>query len=272
MADCGLTNLASCLPQVFFDYLLTILNAPLQPLLTFINNLLSEPVQIQLFVSLWAIIIYVLSMFYAFLIIYAGFTFIISGYDSGKRENAKSWLRNIVIMIILIQASFFIYELAIELSSTTTAATLSLIDSKFFLLTIDNITNVGLELLFAFFYVLTLLFTSLVLVIRYAIVAVGVVLFPLAIFFYFIHPLKQYGILILNFLGVCIFVTFLDAIILIGFSKVAEIGLFANFKILVMLSAFTLVNVLMFFLMFFSIIKASMSVGTRIASLASKLA
>src|SRR3989338_10470881 len=108
MAECGILNIGSCLPEKLIEYVTSILNAPLQPLLTSIQNLLSEPVQIQLFVSLWAIIIYVLSMFYAFLIIYAGFTFIISGYDSGKRENAKSWLRNILIMIILIQASFFI--------------------------------------------------------------------------------------------------------------------------------------------------------------------
>ena len=69
-----------------------------------------QKVPIQLFAGLWAIIIYVLSMFYALLMIYAGFQFIISGYDAQKRENAKAWLRNIVIMIILVQASFFIYD------------------------------------------------------------------------------------------------------------------------------------------------------------------
>jgi hypothetical protein len=111
MAECGLLNLATCLPQKFFEYVESILNAPLQPLLNLAKDLLSAQVSIELFSGLWAIMVYVLSMFYALLLIYSGFTFIISGYDVYKRENAKEWLKNIVVMIILVQASFFIYEL-----------------------------------------------------------------------------------------------------------------------------------------------------------------
>src|SRR3990167_10074547 len=187
MAECGLLNLASCLPEKFFEYLTTLLNTPLQPLLSLTKDLLSTPVDLSLFSSLWAIMVYVLSMFYAFLIIYSGFTFIISGYDARKRENAKEWLRNIIIMIILVQASYFIYELIIELSSIMSSTTLSLIDNNFFLLTIDNTINIGLQLIFTLLYIVSLLLTIVFLVIRYVIVAVGVVLFPLGIFCYFIH-------------------------------------------------------------------------------------
>lgn len=268
MDECGILNLASCLPERFFAYLVEILNAPIQPFLTLTKDLLSEPINISLFASLWVIIIYILSMFYAFLIIYSGFNFIISGYDAAKRENAKAWLRNVLIMIVLVQSSFFIYELAIELSSIMTSSVLILIDQDFFLLTIDNIPNIGLQLFFSFLYVASLLITTLVLIIRYAIVAIGVVLFPIAIFFYFIDPLKCYGSLIINFLAITIFVTFFDAIILIGFSKLIEIELFANFKALVMVSAFLIINLLMLFLMFFSIIKSASGVYDKVGSLA----
>src|SRR3989338_6004488 len=268
MASCGLLNLASCLPEAFFNYIASFLNAPLQPLLDLAKNLISLPVNIQLFAGLWAIIIYVLSMFYALLLIYVGFQFIISGYDPQKRENAKAWLRNIVIMIVLIQSSFFIYDLAIQVSAVMTSTTLSLINNNFFLLTIDNISNVALEIIFFMLYIIVLLCAVLILIIRYGIVAIGVVLFPIAIFFYFIQPLRSYGILILNFLGICMFTTFLDAIILTGFSKLVEISLFANIKILVMISAFGLINLIMLFLMFFSMFKASMNLGTKIAAVA----
>jgi uncharacterized MnhB-related membrane protein len=82
---------------------------------------------------------------------YSGFTFIYSGYDSAKRENAKQWLRNIVIMIILIQASFLIYTLINDLSAVITASTLTLIPQDFFLLTIDNIPNIALQFLYGRF-------------------------------------------------------------------------------------------------------------------------
>mgnify|MGYP001595779206 FL=1 len=87
--DCGLTNLATCIPQKFFEFILTIINAPLQPFLPLTKNLLSAPVNIEVFISLWAIIIYILSIFYGLFLIFAGFNFMISGYSAEKRERAK---------------------------------------------------------------------------------------------------------------------------------------------------------------------------------------
>ena len=100
MTECGLTDLAICLPQKFFEFLLSILNAPLQPLLDLTKNLLTEPVNISLFYSLWAVIIYVISLFYGLFMLFAGFNFLISGYEASKRENAKMWFRNVILMII----------------------------------------------------------------------------------------------------------------------------------------------------------------------------
>lgn len=270
MASCGLLNLASCLPEKFFEFISGILNAPIQPMLSMTKDLLSTQINLSLFASLWAIMVYVLSMFYALLILWSGFTFILSSYDVQKREHAKEWLQNIVVMIILIQSSFFIYQLAVELGAVMTSTTLTLIPSDFFLLTFDSAINIALEIIFAIFYILTLLLTSLILIIRYGIVAVGVALFPLGIFAYFLPPLRPYGLLVLHFLGICIFITFLDAVLLVGFAKLVEIPLFANIKILVMVAAFMLINLLMFFLMFFSIIKAAFNLGGKVAAMAAK--
>ena len=211
-----------------------------------------------------------LSMFYALLIVASGLSFMISGYDSSKRENAKSWLRNIVIMIILIQASFFLYQLFIDLASAMTSATLSLIDENFFLISADGISDLGLSILFSFIYLLTLILTALILTLRYAIVAIGVVLLPIGIFFYFLPPLKSYGSLILNFLGIAVFVVFFDAILLIGFSELANIGIFSSMKIVVLISAFVLIDVLMVFLMTFSVIKAGLGVYSDVKKIGGK--
>ncbi len=256
--DCGLLNLATCIPQKIFDFLIYLLNAPLAPLLTLVQSLLTEPVDISLFGSIWAIMIYVLSLFYGFLMLYSGFNFMFSGHDAVRREKAKEWFRNTIIMIVLIQASYFLYSLVIDISSLVTNGTMNLISQTFFQLTIDNIVNVGLQFFFALFYVLVLVLSAFILTIRYLIVAFGVALLPFGIFFYFIPPLKSYGKLILNFLGVCIFVTFFDAVIFLVSSRLLTIPLFANMKILVMISAFSIANLLMLYLMFFSIIKSAL--------------
>lgn len=270
MPSCGLVNLGACLPEAFFRFLIEIINAPLQPFLQLTLNLLSEPINLGLFFHLWVIVIYCLSMFYALLLLGSGFNFMIAGYDSEKREKAKMWFRNTLIMIVLVQASFFIYQLALDLSAAVTSGTLSLINPDFFLIGVDGITDLGMALFFGVFYLITLLLTALVLTIRYAVVAIGVVLLPLGIFFYFIQPLKAYGSLILNVLGVAVFVTFFDALLLAGFSRLIEVSIFSEIRIIILIAAFLLVSVLMLFLMLFSVVKASMNAYHDIKRLGGK--
>jgi len=270
--ECGLLNLATCIPEKLYDYFLNIINAPIQPLLTFTKSLLTEPVNISLFGSVWAIIIYILSMFYGLLLMYSGFNFMISGYDAVKREKAKEWFRNIFIMMILIQMSYFIYSLVIDMNSLMTSGIINMTDEKFFLLTADNLINLGLQFFLGIFYVLTLIFSVIFLALRYIIVAIGVVFIPIGVFFYFIPPLNSYGRLILNFLGICIFVTFFDSLILLAGSKLVELSIFANFKIVVMISVFSIANFLMFYLMFFSALKSAFKTGESVAGTVASVA
>ena len=255
--ECGLLNLASCIPQKIYEFFIGVINAPISPLLSLTKSLLTEPVRIDLFLPLWAIMLYVLSLFYGILMLYSGFNFMFSGYDAIKRAKAKQGFMNLFIMIVLIQASYFIYSLVIEIESLLTAGVINLVEPHFFLITADNIINIGLQFFFAIFYVLTLLITVIFLTLRYIIVAVGVVFIPIGIFCYFIPPLNSYGRLIFNFLGVCLFITFFDSLIFLVCSQLTQIELFASFKILVMISAFGLANLLMFYLMFFSAIKSA---------------
>jgi hypothetical protein len=271
MVECGLLSLGSCLPQKFFEYLIDIFNAPITPFLNLILRLLSEPINISLFKGVWVIIVYVLSMLYGLLLLGSGIQFIISGHDVRKRDDAKQNLQNIAIMIVLVQASFFIYKLTIELASIMTSATLSLINTDFFLITTNSISDVGLAAVLALVYVIVLIGTAMMLTIRYAFVSIGVALFPLAIFCYFLSPLKQYGSLILNFLGVAIFVTFIDAILLIGFSELVKLPIFGSLNVLVLVSAFLTINLVMAFLLCFSIIKTGFKVYTGIKTFGSKL-
>ncbi len=255
--ECGLLNLASCIPEKIYSFILEMMNASIYPLLSLTQSLLTEPVKISLFSSLWAIILYVISLFYGILMLYSGFNFMFSGYDAIKRAKAKEWFMNIFIMIILIQASYFLYELILNVERLLTSGVINLIEDNFFMITADNKVNLGLQFFFIIFYAGTLLITVLFLTIRYIVVIIGIVFLPIGIFCYFIPPLSTYGKLILNFLGVCIFITFFDALIFLVCSQLVQINLFENFKILVMISAFSLANFLMFFLMLFSAIKSA---------------
>ncbi len=263
MPSCGLVNLGACLPEMFFNFLFNLINAPVQPFLQVVLNLLSAEAHFSIFLSLWVIIVYMLSMFYALLIVGVGFSFLISGYDFEKREQTKEWLRNIIIMIILIQSSFFSYGLIMDLASTMTSAVLSIVSPNFFSLQVSSTMGLGLALTLGIVYVVVLILTTLVLTLRYAIVAMGVVLFPIGIFFYFLPPLRSFGSLILNILGIAIFITFFDALLLIGFSSLMNVGIFSQFQIVILIAAFLLIDILMVVLLFFAITKAAFGIYNK---------
>jgi hypothetical protein len=267
--ECGITNLASCLSQSFFEFLLSIINAPIQPLLDLIYSLLTKPVNTSLFSGIWGIIVYMLSMFYGILLLYIGFKFIISGHSPEEREKAKKMLTNVIIMMVLVQASYYLYALIIELIASMTTAVFNMIPQDFFRLTIDNLSNLGLELFLTMPYLLCLLIMIIILVIRYLIVSVGVIFFAIGIFLYFIEPLNHYGKLIINFLVVTISLTFFYSLIFLASSKLLDVGFFADFKILVMIGAFALVNGTTIFIALFVIIKSALKIVSPITKVIS---
>jgi hypothetical protein len=265
MEECGLLNLASCIPERLYSFFISILNAPIQPLLGLTKSLLTEPINLEAFVSLWAIILYVLSTFYGLLLLYAGTNFMLSGHDQVKRAKSKEWFQNIFLMIVFTQASFFLYSFVIELSSFLTAGMINLVDPDFFLLTADNIINIGLQFFLGIFYVLTLLTTVFILIIRYLTIAAGVVLFPIGIFLYFIPPVQDYGKLIINYLGIIIFLGFFDSIFFLVGSQLLVMPVFASIKIMVMIACFSMANLMMLYLLFFSLIKSAFKTASSIS-------
>lgn len=268
-ADCGITNLADCITQSFFNFLLSTLNAPVQPLLDAVYSLLTQPVNIDIFSPIWSIIVYILSLFYGILLMYVGFKFIISGYSFEKREKAKSDLTNIIIMIVLVQASFYLYSLLNQIIASVTTVILNMVQQKFFLLTIDNITNIGLELTLLVPYLTSIVITLILLTLRYVIVSSGVILFAVGIFCYFFEPLKHYGKLIINFLIATMAITFFYSIIFLASSMLIDIPVFQNFKILVMIGAFTLVNVVTIAIALFVVIKSALAVASPVMKVVS---
>ncbi|MGE0793709.1 MAG: hypothetical protein AB7V77_06030, partial [Candidatus Woesearchaeota archaeon] len=261
--ECGLTNLASCIPEKMYEFILNLINAPLQPLLELVKNLLQAHPSITLFHGIWAIVVYCISMFYGLLLIYAGMQFLFSGHNVVRREMAKEWLKNVIIMMVLIQASFYLYDLAIELGSVMSSSVLSLVDPLFFMLTADNLVNIGLEFIMVFIYAITLIFTLFFLVMRYLVVALGVLFVPIGIFCYFIPPLKSYGKMILNLLGLFVFINFLSTIIILACSMLITIPLFENIKIVIMINCFGIVNLLFILLAKHVVTKSGMADGAE---------
>ena len=218
MGECSWTNLGSCITEQLYESLVNGLSAGIQPFLDYIRELLVAQPNTDLFASMHASIVYMLSLFYALLLLYTGFHFITSGYDVEKREHAKEWLKNIIIMIVLVQSSYFFYTAALDLTTTLTNIFYSKIDPHFFMMTADNFFNIILQSLSYLFYNVLLVITIIMLVIRYCLASVGIVLFPIGIFLYFVPPVKSYGSMIISYLFANMFVSIPITIMFVAFS------------------------------------------------------
>jgi len=237
-------------------FILSIINAPIQPFLSAIKLLLTQPANVQVFLSLWAVLIYVISTFYGLFILFAGFNLVISGYNAEKRERAKEWLQNIILMMLFVQASFLIYKLIAELAAGITSGVVGMIDPNFFLFTLDNLVNVFLEIALGIFYVIVLFVTVVVFAINYLLASIGVLFFPFGVFFYFIPPLRDIGRFIISKLVFVLFLPFFASLILLGAGELAKNGSFSSIKIMLVIGAFALVNVLTVLLAILAIFRA----------------
>ena len=246
-------------PELFLEYSLRILNQSLEPFLNSIKNQLGHNPNIDNNHTTWKIITYTLSFLYLLLILYAGLLFITAGTDSMKKQQAKEWITNVIIMLILIQSSFYLYGIVLELGSGMNQAILNLIPNEFYTVNSLSYLELGSQIVMVIVYVLILIITLLFLVIRTIIIFLGVVLLPLAIFLYFIPPMQAYGKFFINLILVFVFSTFLASLILLTISNLTLSGDYSELvKTSINIGGFLLINILFIALGFLIISNASL--------------
>ena len=255
------SEIGSYFVEVLFEFILDMLNLACEPILNLIRKLLSEAVSISIFSGVWATIVYVLSMFYGLSLVWIGFKFIVSEGSPEKREEAKDDLKNTIIMMILIQGSYHLYELILAVSSALTRVILNLINSSFFHLKLAEGFNFGFDLIWAFFYVISLMIVLVILLLRYLSVSSGVIFFPIGILCYFFSPLSQYGKLIINWTMTLIFIPLFFSIIFLIGDKVSHLSAFKDFKTLIMVGSLNLIIISTLLILLFVAIKAAFQIN-----------
>lgn len=200
----------------------------------------------------WQSIILVISSFYLLLFLVIGFMFLFSSLNPEKRMEAKEWLKNVFMMIVLVNLSFVLYTILLQLATAITQFMLISGFQNFF--DPNTFSNMGAVLLLL--YGLAVFLTSITLFVRHVFLLLGVVLFPIAIFLYFIPPLKVWGKMLFNLIGIALFMQFLDVVIFVA-SNQAMTQLAGNVGAnIVPVLAFTLIFLLNILLMFYAAAKS----------------
>lgn len=200
----------------------------------------------------WQSIILVISSLYLLLFMIIGFMFLFSTLNPEKRMEAKEWLKNAFMMIVLVGASFALYDIMLDLATAITQFMWINGFQTFF--DPNTFSNMGAVLLI--FYGIAGFLTAITLFVRHIFLLIGVVLFPIAIFLYFVPPLKVWGRVIFNLIGIALFMQFLDVVIFVASNQAMQqlagnVG--AN---IVPVLAFTFIFILNILLMVYAVLKS----------------
>jgi len=226
----AITNLPADIAASIMEVFRQALIGFIQPLLETAKALMTINIDPFAFQGLWQTIVTIISAFYLLLFLVVGLKFLFGCYDAVHRKEAKEWFKNAIILVVAVNASLLLYSLLLNLGS---AVAMTLWSNEFEgLFLIENLG--ALDVIWAGIFAMSLFLALATLVIRQLFLILGVALFPIGIFLYFIPPVKTYGSVLLNLIGVAVFIQVLDVIILVAmqlfygqFAELAGINLLA---------------------------------------------
>ena len=260
----SLAELPAAVVEQFFSVFQGILAVFLTSLLAITKLFIVTNPDISPMFPLWQTIVYVISLFYLMLFLIVGFLFLFSSIDAEKRLQAKQWFKSTVIMIAAVGASFQLYELFLGLGS---AVANYLWSTEFeALFQANGLPTLNLVLLM--FYSLAVLSAFITFFVRHLFLLIGAAVFPIALFFYFIPPLKAWGKMLLEILFAGVLMQIIDVIIFIGAETVwQQFAGIPDFFGWAPATAFALVAGINVLIMWFAVIKATRTISSELPEL-----
>lgn len=275
-----LFNLPSCIVERFFSLIVDgFIYSAKQFLDNSLNFIVTGP-NLDLFCSPYTRIMKILESLYTLALMGVGAYYVASAADPEKRARAKLWIQNLLYLIVILAFSFSIFKMIIELNQYIT---ISIYDHSFSdLLNIQVVFSslvFGLVLSFNFLSAAALTFFTLI--IRYLMIPFLLLLFPIAIFLYFLPFTREWGLFMLKFIVIIIFMTSIDAILILGQTYLFNSGdpllsggFVQGIALMLGFGLIGFVNVLIYLIAAFSLVtvvlrvlNAAVSVGWKVAML-----
>ena len=236
------------------------------PLLNLSQTLLTTNPDPSGLYSWWQSMVLVISSCYLLLFLGIGFMFLFSSLNPEKRATAKEWLKNAFMMIVLVNISYYIYVLILQLA---TAITQYLWTTSFLNFFDPNMFN-SMGSITLIVYAIAVILSAITIFIRHVFLLIGVVLFPLGLFLYFIPPLQNWGRMTFNLIGIALFTQFIDVILFVASNHIM-LNLAGNSGAsFVPALAFMLIFIVNVLLMIYAVLKSAFSIAdnSRVISIA----
>lgn len=218
--ECGIFDIEACF-DLFFDKVYGLINAPIQGLLNYVKILMTEFPNLEVAKGKWMMMLYLVDSLIAVHMTFSGIMMMIHSYDPVKKSIAKENIFNSLVILILASSSYYLYNLAMEVSGALTATIFNFVSPDFLLIqhsssALLNMNSIGVDLALALLFFIELMILFLLFSIRYLVLGIGLILIPLAIFSYYIPKLRGIGAIMFKIIGFYMFFPVIAAIIVLG--------------------------------------------------------
>ncbi len=209
-------NLPVCIAEAFFSLIFSGLTLAVQMFMNGAFALILAVPDVNWFCGPYSLVMGIIESLYTLLLMGLGMYYIIRSSDVEGRITAKKWLKNIFLMIAVLTFSFYIFQVILEVNQAIASNLLEQASTDFFSVqtTLSDFVFAVSILLFANSLAMLTFFTLLM---RYLMLPFLLLLFPFAIFFYFIPVTEGFGKFLLKLILLVIFMTSVDALLIRGF-------------------------------------------------------
>ena len=211
----ALSNLPNQIVSSFFSYVVDGLSSVVSSLRDATFKFIFSSPDPGWFCGPYNGVLAVVDSMYALVLMGLALFFILRSNDVEGRITAKKWMENMIVMAVVLAFSFQIFGMLNSFNTFLTNSLASQSMSSIF----GPPTNPS-SLVFAFVMlavgVALGMLTYLTLLLRYILMPFMLLLFPVAIFLYFIPITQGWGRTFLNIIFVCVFMTTADALVMVG--------------------------------------------------------
>ncbi|VVC03593.1 Uncharacterised protein [Candidatus Burarchaeum australiense] len=218
-----LNNLPGCIAESIFTMIASGLIYSSQQFLNSALSFISASPDPNWFCGPYNNVMAILETLYSLALMGVGLYYVVQASDVEGRIKAKTWLKDVFFMIVVLTFSFYIFDALLSLNHYLTASFLSESTKDIF-----N-TNISFaSIIFALVILLGVLFaamlTFMTLLIRYLLIPFLLLMFPIAIFLYFMPFSKAWGRAFLKAIVIIVFMSTVDALFLYGLATLLNVG------------------------------------------------
>ena len=268
-----LANLPTCIVDAFFSYIVSGLIASVAGFIDASFQFLFSAPNLNWFCGPYGIVMTVLETLYSIALMCLALMFVVRSNDAEGRLAAKKWLENLLILVVLLAFSFQLFQMMLDFNTYLATSFSGAVQRSVFMPS-GTFTSAIFAFLMLLLIALLLILTFVTLLIRYVLIPFLLLLFPIALFLYFVPWTKSWGKTFLRSIALIVFMTAVDALILLGLSSLFNASdpnlaneLVRAFAVLLGFGAIGLVNAFLLISAFTGVVMQSKAL-TGIAGLA----